>query len=321
MNIFSSLVKDPTIKYIAKRLLLAIPVSFGVVVMVFLLMHMVPGDPVEVMLGESAPVADREELRAALHLDDELHVQFYFFIKDLFTGDLESIFYHRPVMDEVFSRLSNTGQLAFCALVISLLISFPVGIISAVKKGTVIDNAAMGFSMLGVSMPSFWLGPMLILVFSIWLGWLPVSGMGGLSHLVLPSLTLGFGMAAIVSRMLRGSLLDIMGEEYLKVARAKGLSERVVILRHALRNAMIPAITIVGLQTGALLSGAIITETIFAWPGVGRLLIDSINTRDFPLVQGTVIVIALTYVIVNLLTDILYALFDPRVRFSGERDV
>jgi ABC-type dipeptide/oligopeptide/nickel transport system permease component len=177
----------------------------------------------------------------------------------------------------------------------------------------------MGFSLIGVSMPSFWLGPMLILLFSIKLGWLPVSGKGTLSHLVLPAVTLGFGMAAIVSRMIRGSLLEVMGEEYLKLARAKGLPERTVILRHALRNALIPTITIVGLQAGALFSGAIITETIFAWPGVGRLLIDAIHARDFPLVQGAVIVIALSYVLVNLFTDLLYAAADPRVRFTGEQ--
>lgn len=305
-------------KYFIKRIALSIPVAAGVLVMVFLLMHLVPGDPVEVMLGERAVEADREALRASLHLDEPLHVQFGLFLRDLFTGKLESVFYHRPVMEELTTRLWATIELALAALLISLMVSIPLGIIAAVRKGSAVDAGAMGFSLLGVSMPSFWLGPMLILLFSIKLGWLPVSGRGGLSHLVLPALTLGLGMAAIVSRMVRGSLLDVMGEEYLRVARAKGLPERRVILLHALRNALIPVITVVGLQTGALFSGAIITETIFAWPGIGRLLIDSIHTRDFPLVQGAVIMIALSYVVVNLMTDLLYAIADPRVRFSDD---
>jgi len=306
--------------YFVKRVLMSLPVAAGVLVLVFLLMHMVPGDPVEVMLGESAAPADREALRESLHLDEPLVTQFGLFMKELFTGGLESIFYHRPVLDVISGRLGNTVVLALSALIVSLLVSIPLGVAAAVRRGGAVDAGAMGFSLVGVSMPTFWLGPMLILVFSIKLGWLPVSGKGGLAHLVLPSLTLGFGMAAIVSRMVRGSLLDILGREYLRVARAKGLSERVVIAKHALRNALIPTITIVGLQAGALLSGAIITETIFAWPGVGRLLIDAINTRDFPLVQGAVIVIALSYVLVNLVTDLLYAVADPRVRFEGKTD-
>lgn len=303
--------------YLIKRILLSLPVAAGVLVLVFLLMHLAPGDPVEVMLGENAAPADREALRAALHLDEPLVAQFGFFVRDLALGELESIFYHRPVIEEVATRLWATIELAAAALLISLSISFPLGVIAAVKKGRAADALAMGFSLLGVSMPTFWLGPMLILVLSIKLGWLPVSGRGGLSHLVLPAVTLGTGMAAIVSRMLRGSLIEVMNQEYLRVARAKGLSERTVVLKHALRNALIPAITVVGLQAGALLSGAIITETIFAWPGIGRLLIDSIHTRDFPLVQGTVIVIALSYVIINLVTDLVYAAADPRVRLEG----
>jgi peptide/nickel transport system permease protein len=303
--------------YIVKRLLLSVPVVLGVLVIVFALMHMVPGDPVDIMLGENAPYADRQALRAALHLDDPLYVQFGVFLGELFSGRLESVFYHRPVLGEVMKGLYATAELALAALVISICLSFPLGILAAVKKGKAVDTLAMGFSLLGVSMPNFWLGPMLILLFSIKLGWTPVTGRGGLAHLVLPAFTLGLGMAAIVSRMVRGSLLDVMKEDYLRTARAKGLPERAVILRHALRNALIPAITIVGLQAGALLSGAIITETIFAWPGIGRLLIDAIRARDFPLAQGAVIVIALSYVLVNLATDLLYGLADPRVRLSG----
>ncbi len=302
--------------YILRRVALSIPVAFGVLVLVFLLMHVMPGDPVEVMLGESAAPADREALRSALHLDEPLVTQFGLFMRDLFTGRLESIFYRRPVSEEILARLPATAELALAALAISLAVSIPLGVAAAVRRGTAVDAGAMGFSLVGVSMPTFWLGPMLILVFSIGLGWTPVSGRDGALHLALPALTLGLGMAAIVSRMTRGSLIDVMGREYLRTARAKGLSEKVVVGRHALANALIPVISIVGLQAGALFSGAIITETIFAWPGIGRLLIDAINSRDFPLVQGTVIFIALSYVLVNLATDILYAVADPRVRYG-----
>lgn len=302
--------------YLLKRLGLSVPVVAGVLVLVFALMHLAPGDPVEVMLGESAAPADRAALRAALHLDEPLPTQFHHFLRDLFTGRLESIFYHRPVIGEVLGRLKATARLAAAAMVVSLFFAVPLGVMAAWRKGGALDAGAMGFALLGVSMPSFWLGPMLILLFSIKLGWLPVSGSGTMAHLVLPALTLGLGMAAIVSRMVRGSLLDVMPEPYVRTARAKGATERRALLRHALANALIPAVTVVGLQAGALLSGAIITETIFAWPGIGRLLIDAINARDYPLAQGAVIVIALTYVAINLLTDIVYAAVDPRVRFG-----
>ena len=295
---------------------MSVPVVFGVLVLVFALMRLAPGDPVELMLGESAAPADRAALRAALHLDEPVPEQFYHFMRDLFTGRLESIFYHRPVIGEVLGRLSATAQLAAAALCISLLFAVPLGVLAAWRRGGPLDATAMGFSLLGVSMPSFWLGPMFILLFSIKLGWLPVSGKGSLAHLVLPALTLGLGMAAIVSRMVRGSLLDALPEPYVRTARAKGATERRALLKHALANALIPAITVIGLQAGALLSGAIITETVFAWPGIGRLLIDAINARDYPLAQGAVIVIALTYVAINLVTDLVYAAVDPRVRFS-----
>jgi len=304
--------------YLIKRLLLTVPVVLGVTVLVFLFIHMIPGDPVEVMLGESARTADRAALRDALHLDRPLFIQFGYFLRDLLTGNLESIFYHEPVAGKVLSRLGATFQLALVAMFFAILIALPLGIIAAVKRDTAVDAGAMAFAMAGVCMPNFWIGPMLILVFSIKLMWFPVSGSGGIEHLVLPAITLGFGMAAILSRMTRGSLLEVIGEDYLVVARAKGLRENAVILKHALKNALIPVITVIGLQFGALLDGSIITETIFAWPGIGSLLIESIQTRDFPLVQGCVLVIALTYVLVNLVTDILYAVADPRVRY-GER--
>lgn len=304
-------------RYAGQRVLLTLAAAFGVLVLVFLLLHLTPGDPVEVMLGENAAAADRAALRHELHLDEPLLTQFGLFLSDFFQGKLNSLYYHRPVMAEVKDRFLATAELAAAALFLSLIFAVPLGILAAVKKGGGVDAAAMGFSLVGVSLPSFWLGPMLILFFSIKLQWLPVSGRGGLAHLCLPALTLGLGMAAMVSRMVRGSLLDVMRAEYLRVARAKGLPERRVVLRHALRNALIPVITVIGLQAGALLSGAIITETIFAWPGLGRLVIDGIRARDFPLVQGTVIVIALTYVLINLITDLLYAVADPRIRFGG----
>ncbi len=306
-------------EYLIKRLALTLPVVLGVLVLVFILMHLVPGDPVDIMLGETAAKANREVLRAELHLDDPLHVQFYYFLQDLFTGELRSLYYDRPVMEQVGKRLLATLELAAAALVVSLLVSVPLGIIAAVWKGRILDVVAMGFSMGGVSVPSFWLGPMLILLFSVKLELLPPSGAGGFSHLILPAVTLGTGMAAIVSRMIRGSLLDVMGEDYLRTARAKGLSEKLVILKHAMRNALIPSISVVGLQAGALLAGAIITEKIFSWPGIGSMLIKAVHSRDFPLVQGTVIVIALSYVLVNLVTDIAYAVADPRVRLRKER--
>ena len=303
--------------YLFKRLLLSLPVAAGVLVLVFLLLHLVPGDPVEAMLSESASAVDRERLREALHLNDPLPEQFGRFVADLATGRLESITTRQPVLPEVWAKLRATALLALCALAVSLSVALPLGVVAAVRRGSGLDAAAMGFSLLGAALPSFWLGPMLALVFSIQLGWLPVSGAGGPAHLVLPSLTLGLGMAAIVSRMVRGTLLDVLQEDYLRAARAKGLAERTVILRHALRNTLIPTITIVGLQAGALLSGAIITETIFAWPGIGRLLIDAIKARDYPKVQAAVLAIALCYVAVNLVTDLAYALADPRVRFAG----
>jgi peptide/nickel transport system permease protein len=302
--------------YIIKRLLLTFPVLLGVSLLVFFFIHMIPGDPVEVMLGESAAQADREALRRQYHLDQPLHVQLVYFFKELGTGELESIFYHQPALTKVRERLMATLELALAGMAVAVVIAFPLGILAAWRRETWLDHSAMGFSLLGISMPNFWLGPMLILLFSLKLHLLPVSGRGGIAHLVLPAITLGTALAALLSRMMRASLLEVLGEEFLTAARARGLSERMVILKHAFKNALIPVITVLGIQFGALLSGAIITETIFAWPGIGRLLIDSIYTRDFPLVQACVLAIALSYVLVNLITDLFYALVDPRVRYE-----
>ena len=305
--------------YLLKRLLLTLPVLLGVSVLVFLFIHLIPGDPVEVMLGESASAGDRAALRHQLYLDQPLSAQFGHFFSGLATGQLESIFYHEPVSTKVIGRLGATFELAFAAMALACLFAIPLGILAALRRGTWTDTAATGFALLGVSIPNFWLGPMLILLFSLKLRCFPVSGRGGLSHLVLPALTLGLAMAALLSRMTRASLAEALLEPHLTAARARGLSEVWVIAKHALRNAAVPILTILGLQFGALLSGAIITETVFAWPGLGRLLIEAIQTRDFPLVQGCVLAIALSYVIVNLLTDLLYTVADPRVRLEGKR--
>jgi ABC-type dipeptide/oligopeptide/nickel transport system permease component len=300
---------------LGRRMLLLVPTVLGVLTLVFFLVHLIPGDPVELMLGETASRADLSQLRAALGLDRPVGEQYARFLGGLVRGDLgRSFFYRKPVLAVIGGALPATALLAAAALAVALLVALPVGIFAAVRRDTLVDRLAMLGSLLGVSMPNFWLGPMLIVLFSFRLGWLPVSGREGPASLVLPALTLGLALAAILARMTRASMLDVLGEEYLRTARAKGVRERVVIVRHALRNALLPVVTIVGLQFGALLSGAVITENVFAWPGVGTLLIQAITARDYPLVQGCVLVIALCYVAVNFLTDALYALIDPRVR-------
>lgn len=303
--------------YITKRLLLFFPVVIGVMTFVFFMIHLVPGDPVELMLGENAIDSDKERLRTALGIDRPIITQYFSFIIKAFRGDLgRSIHSNMPVFTVIAERFPSTIELALCAIFVAVIISIPLGVISAYKQKSIFDNGSMVISLFGISMPSFWLGPILIIIFSIKLGWLPVSGRGGISYIILPSITLGTALSAILTRMTRSSMLDCLKEEYVSTARAKGLSEKVVIIKHALANAMIPIITIVGLQSGALLSGAIITETIFSWPGIGRLTIQAINTRDYPLLQGCVLIIALSYVTVNLLTDILYAYFDPRIKYE-----
>jgi len=267
-----------------------------------------------VMLGESARPADRELLRHSLGLDQPVQVQLVQFYQNLLRGDLgQSLHSQRPIADMIGERIGSTAILAGAALLCAILIAVPLGMLAAVKKDTWADYGAMGFSLLGVSIPNFWLGPMLILVFALHLGWVPVSGSDSWTALILPAVTLGTSMAAILSRMVRSSMLEVMGEDHIRTARAKGLSTGRILLHHALRNAMLPVLTILGLQLGVLLGGAVITETIFAWPGIGSLLVDSIMRRDYPVVQGCVLLIALIYVTVNTLTDILYAQVDPRV--------
>jgi peptide/nickel transport system permease protein len=307
------------INFLLSRLFSALVVVIGVSTLVFMLIHFVPGDPVEVMLGEASQPADREALRHALGLDQALTTQLFDYFRGLLHLDLgQSLHSKRPIIDVLLERIPATVELAVTGLLIAVLIAFPLGMIAAVRKDSPWDSGAMVFSMLGVSIPNFWMGPVLILVFSLWLGWFPVSGKEGPASLVLPALTLGTAMAAILSRMVRASLLEVLGEDYIRTARAKGLSERVVLVHHALRNAMLPVITLMGLQLGTLLGGAVITEIVFSWPGVGQLTIDSINRRDYPVVQACVLLISLSYVVVNTLTDLVYAWLDPRIRLTED---
>lgn len=308
--------------YLVRRLLIAVPVILGVVSLVFLLIHLIPGDPVEIMLGERALPADREALRQELGLDRPLPEQYLRFLAQLCRGDLgRSLHYREPVSRLIVERYPATLVLTLAAMFVSLWIALPAGILSGIRQYSVWDHSTMFVALLGVSLPNFWLGPLLILVFSIHLGWLPVSGMGDVRHLILPALTLGTSMAAIVARMTRSSILEVLREDYVLAARAKGLPERSVILKHVLRNALLPVVTVVGLQFGGLLAGAVITETIFSWPGLGTLLIQAIQTRDYPVVQGCVLAISLSYVLVNLLTDVVYVLIDPRIRSGPEGSV
>ncbi|MBU2511386.1 ABC transporter permease [bacterium] len=305
------------IAYIIRRLFLLVFVLFGVVTLVFFLIHFIPGDPVDIMLGDYALPGDKQELRENLGLDRPILVQYGDYLTGIVQGDLGiSIHSKRAVTEEIWERIPASAELMMGAMVVALLIAFPFGILSALKPYGILDSTSMLVSFLGVAMPNFWLGPLLIILFSIQLDWLPINERGGLEHLILPSITLGTAMAAMLSRMIRSSLLEVLGEDYVLNARAKGLPERQVILKHALRNALIPVITVIGLQIGVLLSGAIITEAIFDWPGMGSLLLDGIYNRNYPLVQGCILTIASIYVIVNLITDITYAWVDPRVRLS-----
>lgn len=303
--------------YLLARLYSSLWVTFGVVSLVFFLIHWVPGDPVDVMLGESFAATDREALRHALGLDRPLLAQWGGFLAAVASGDLgQSLYNQEPVGSLLAQRFGATAELTGAALMIALLIALPAGIIAAARRGSAWDMGAMGFSLLGVSIPNFWLGPLLVLAFSLGLGWFPVSGRGEPLSLVLPAITLGTALAAVLSRMIRSSLLEIMSEDFIRTARAKGLSPYQVWVRHGLRNAWLPVLTVLGMQLGALLGGAVITETVFNWPGIGSLLVESIQRRDYPVVQGTVLMISLCYVLINFATDLLYARIDPRIRLG-----
>ena len=303
--------------FITRRVLLTLPVLLGVATLVFSLIHLVPGDPVQAMLGEAAAEEDIAALRARLGLDRPLLEQYGTFLSGAVGGDFgTSLRTGEPVIDAIVGRLPATLELAIAAMLVAVGVSIPLGILAAVRRGTLVDHAATALALTGVSIPNFWLGPLLAIVFAVELGWLPVSGRGTLAHLVLPAITLGTALAAILARMTRAALIEELRKPYVQAARARGASRTRAVLCHALPNSLIPVVTLIGLQCGAVLSGAVITETIFAWPGIGRLLIQSIGFRDYPMVQGCVLLIAVIYVGVNLAIDLVYGLLDPRIRYS-----
>jgi ABC-type dipeptide/oligopeptide/nickel transport system permease component len=305
------------LRYLVRRLLLTIPVLLGVATLVFALIHLVPGDPAQAMLGEGASEEEVVRLRANLGLDRPLLVQYQSFLGGALRGDLGTSFrYNTPVTTQIREKFPNTARLAVAAMLAAILFAIPLGILAAVYRDTPVDHAAMTLALVGISMPNFWLGPLLAILFAVYLGWLPVSGTGTIWHLVLPAVTLGAALSAILARMTRASVLEELRELYVLAARARGLSGARAVLKHAFRNSLIPIVTIIGLQFGAVLTGTIITETIFAWPGIGRLLIQAINFRDYPLIQGCILFISITYVAMNLLTDLTYGFLDPRIRYD-----
>ena len=303
------------VRYLGLRVLYTLPVIWLVVSIVFFLIHLVPGDPVLQMLGEGAPAADVQATRHAYELDQPLRVQYLHYWKGVLHGDLgPSIRFNHGVTSLILERYPYTLRLTLAALFVAILLSIPAGVRSARRRDRWDDRTLSVVSLFGLSFPNFALGPILILIFSIKMGWLPVSGAGTFAHLILPAITMGGSLAAILTRMVRTSMLEELSQDYIRTARAKGLPERTVVYRHALRNAMVPVLTVVGLQFGALLSGAIVTETIFSWPGIGRLTIQAISNRDYYLVQGCILAIGLTYIAVNFLTDFLYSVANPRIR-------
>jgi len=302
------------IRYLIRRMLALIPVALGVATLTFALIHLVPGDPVVAMLGDTAAPADLAGMRHQLGLDRPLAVQYATFIAGLAHGDLgESISYRQPVARLIAERFPATLELAGAGLLVAVLIAFPLGFIAGANPGSAGDVGAMGFAILGISVPHIYLGPLLMILFSLDLRWFPLTGRGGLAHLVLPAVTLGTALAAIIARMLRQSLIAVRASDYMRTALSKGLSPTAALLRHGLRNALTSVVTLLGLQLGGLLTGALIVEMIFSWPGLGRMLIAAISARDYPLVEGCVLTFALSYVVVNMTTDFVYAMVDPRV--------
>jgi peptide/nickel transport system permease protein len=304
--------------FIRRRLLLAIPTVFAVSIAVFLMLHLIPGDPASIYLGENLATPERlDQIRHEMGLDRPLHVQYLDFLGRALQGDLgRSLQNDRPVALDLAERLPRTAELAAAAFFVSLVLGVSLGIVSALRHNTWVDTLAMLVALIGVSMPIFWLGLLAILVFSIQLGWFPVTGQHGIASLVLPATVLGVVSSATLARLVRSSMLEVLRQEYVTTARSKGLRERVVVWRHAFKNALIPVVTVLGLEVGGLLSGAVITETVFARPGIGKLVVDSIQSKDFTVVQGAVLLIAVTYVIVNLIVDVSYAFLDPRIRVS-----
>lgn len=309
--------------YLVRRLLIAVPLLFAVITMVFLMIHLVPGDPVMVMvMGSGASPEAIEQLRRELGLDDPLHVQYLKYLSRLVRGDLgRSIFEGRPVTKMILEQLPSTVELTLASMLIAISVGVFLGVTAAVRSHSWTDTGAMFVAVLGLSVPSFWLGLLLIYVFSLNLGWLPATGQGGWERLVMPASVLGLISAAVIARLVRSSMLEVLRQDYVLAARAKGLSEKVVIYRHALKNALIPVVTIIGLQFGWLLSGTVITETVFSRQGIGRLMVTSILWKDFPVVQGTILVSAVIYLLANLVVDLVYAFLDPRIRLGAEQRV
>ena len=314
-------------RYVVRRLLLLVPVLLGVSIIIFMVLHLSPGDPAEIMLGSQATQADLERLRAELGLTQPLYIQYIHWLGLVVRGDLgRSIWMKRPVLGEVLERFKATLVLTGAGLLLSTVVGLAFGIASAVRPNSLLDRASAVASLFGASMPVFWLGIVLMVLFALWLGWLPASGMyapygGGdlrdlLAHLALPAFTLAAASVTIIARLTRSTMLETLGQDYIRTARAKGVVERAVVLRHGLKNALIPIVTVVGVQAGYLLGGAVLTETVFAWPGVGTLMVQGILARDFPLVQGCVLVVALSFVVINLIVDLLYAWLDPRIHYE-----
>ncbi len=308
------------LRYALGRLLGTVPVLFGVTLLVFLMAWVTPGDPVVAMLGEASQGISRqalEDLRRELGLDRPVPVQYLDYVGGLLRGDLgDSVRSRRPVLAEIRDRLPATIELALAALTIAVALGVTLGVLAAVRQRTWVDGAAIAVALVGVSIPVFWSGFLLMIVFALELGWLPASGRGTWRHLVLPAVTVGVSSAAFIARITRGAVLEALAQDYVRTAKAKGLAPRRVVVRHALRNALLPIVTVVGLQLGGLLGGAVLTETVFAWPGVGRLLVDAIVARDLPLVQGSVLVVSLLFIVVNLAVDLSYAAINPKVRYG-----
>ncbi len=312
-------------KYLLRRLIQLLPTLLGVTILVFSLMHLAPGDPATAILGINATPDKIAYIHKKYGLDKPLPMQYFIWLENVGQGNLgQSIVYNRPVLELILTRFPVTLQLSIFAMIISLIIAFPSGIVSAVRKDSWADNAARVFAFLGASVPDFWLGILLIIIFGVVLGVLPIYGfvnifkdpVAGFSHIILPAITLGTALTALVTRMIRSSLLEVLNQDYITTARSKGLPERTVIWRHALKNSMIPVVTIVGLQLGYVLGGSVLTEVVFALPGLGRLMVNSIFSRDYPVVQGAVLIYALTFVMVNLVVDLLYSYLDPRIRYD-----
>lgn len=307
--------------YVIRRLLLAVPVLIGVSILVFAIIRFIPGDPARAIAGVHASPEYIEQVRRELLLDEGLHVQYFVYMSNLLRGDLgRSTFTRRPVTVELSERFPNTLVLAASAMFVASILGLSAGIISATKRYSLFDNFSMLAALIGVAAPVFWLGVMFQLLFSVNLGWLPSGGIGTWKHLVLPALTLGLATAALIARITRSSMLEVLGQDYITTARSKGLVERIVIYKHALKNALIPVVTVMGLQFGTLLGGAVLTETVFSWPGIGRLMVDSILARDYPVVQGAVLLLAVFFVMINLVVDVIYAFLDPRISY-GTREV